>query len=99
MFVRAEVVDGEFRAVDGEAGADGCASASVGAGAPRLPAPATVTAGTVDLGPMCRADFKIREGAAAVCEAVGDFAAPPLLQELFRKMPLRDMSEVLRRTP
>ena len=40
---------------------------------------------------MCPADFKISRGADGVCEAVGDFCAPPVLRELFRKVPLRDM--------
>lgn len=45
----------------------------------------------MDLGPMCRADFRVSEGASQVCGAVADFAAPPLLRELFRRMPLAEM--------
>ena len=47
--------------------------------------------GAVDLGPLCRADFKVSEGATGVCGAVADFAAPPLVRELFRKTSLKDM--------
>ena len=85
------MADDPGRAVDEETVADNGAFGSVGSGAPRSPTPATATAGTVDLGPMCPADFKISEGAAAACGAIRDFATPPLLPELFRKMPLRDM--------
>ena len=84
MFVCAEVGEVEGRAGDG-------ASASGGSGAPHSAAPAAAATGAVDLGPMCCANFKVSEGAAEVCRAVGDFAAPSLLRELFRKMPLRDV--------
>ena len=60
-------------------------------GATRSSATAAAAVGTVDLGPMCPADFRISEGAARVVEAVGNFCAPPLLRELFRKATLRDM--------
>lgn len=56
--------------------------------APTL-SPAAV--GTVDLGPLCPADFRVSEGDVRVCEAVTDFAAPPLVRELFQKTYPKDM--------
>ena len=78
------MVDVEVRAGDG-------ASASVVLGGTRSPTPVAAAVGTMDLGPMCRADFKVSKGTTEVCGAVGDFVAAPLLQKLFRKMPLGEM--------
>ena len=36
-------------------------------------------------------DFKVTPGAAAVCKAVADFAAPSFVRELFENAPLKDM--------
>ena len=54
-----------------------------------IPVPAATSA--VDLGPMCRNDFKVSVGAAVVCEAIADFAAPPLVRELLVKASLKDI--------
>lgn len=75
----------------GEDKAGDDASTSVESEAVSPPASAVDAAGTVDLCPLCRADFKVIEGAAKLCGAVRDFASLPLLQELFRRMPMRDM--------
>ena len=40
---------------------------------------------------MCRNDFKLSEGAAAVCASIADFASPPLVRDLFVKSSLQDM--------
>ena len=83
------VVSAEEAAVDIGTG-DGI-SPSEGPDVVPSPGTAANAVGTVYLGPMCPADFKVSEGAAGVVEAVGDFCAPPLLRELFRKATLRDM--------
>ena len=56
------------------------------------------TMSAVNLGPMCRNDFKVSEGAVVVCGVVADFAAPPLVRELLRKASLRTCSPASRQT-
>ena len=52
---------------------------------------ASAAVGSANLGPLCNVDFKVRPGAAEVYEEIARFGAPPLAQELFRKMSLSDM--------
>lgn len=52
---------------------------------------ASAIVGSVNLGPLCPADFKVRSGAAEVYEEIVQFGTPPLTQELFWKMSLEDM--------
>ena len=47
--------------------------------------------GVVDLGPMCRNDFKVSAGATIVCEVIANFAAPSFVRELLVKASLKDM--------
>ena len=46
---------------------------------------------TADLGAMCRNDFKLSEGAAAVCASIADFATPSIVRDLFEKDSLQSM--------
>ena len=54
-------------------------------------APAPGDAVTANLGPMCRNDFKLSEGAAAVCASIADFASPAVVRDLFVKTSLQNM--------
>ena len=40
---------------------------------------------------MCRNDFKLSDGAAAVCESIADFATPSIVRDLFEKDSLQSM--------
>ena len=48
-------------------------------------AAAFAAADLANLGPLRSSDFKISSGAAAVCEEVSNFTAPPCVSELFKK--------------
>ena len=56
---------------------------------PSLGGPGAV--GVVDLGPLCPADFKVRPEAARVFGEVAQFAAPPIIQDLFQRVSASDM--------
>ena len=46
---------------------------------------------TANVGAMCRNDFKLSEGAAAVCASIADFASPADVRDLFVKTSLQNM--------
>lgn len=64
------------------AGAAGGGSDREGGG---VGAAAFAAAGLANLGPLVSSDFKVSAGAAAVCEEVSNFTAPPCVSELFKR--------------
>ena len=75
---------GDVAAVEGAC--ESAPSAVPSAAPSAAPAPGDVI--TANVGAMCRNDFKLSEGAAAVCASIADFASPGDVWDLFVKTSL-----------